>query len=95
MAKPDPIAREQADAKREVTRLLKIAERLAVQAEKPEAGAQALIGIASLRSRNAGLDKRHASKAEVHTGGPDTTDEWLRQKAAEEAARAGKDNDDG
>lgn len=83
-AKVDPVQREQTDAKREVTRLLKLAERLAVKADKPEAGAQALIGIARLRSTNAGLDKRHAAKTEAHHTGTLTTDSWIAQKLAEE-----------
>lgn len=94
MAKPrasvDPAKRLQSDAQREVTRLLKIAEKLAVQAEKPEAGAAALVAIARLKSTNAGLDKRHASKVEAHIGGPRTTDEWLAKKAAEDTS----DDDD-
>lgn len=88
-AKADPAVREQADAKREVTRLLKLAEGLAIKAEKPEAGAVALLGIAKLRSTNAGLDKRHASKIEAHVGGPKTTSEWMAAKAAED-----EDDDD-
>lgn len=83
-AKVDPAVREQADAKREVTRVLKLAEQLAVQAEKPEAGALALVAIAKLRSTNAGLDKRHASKVDASVTGSLTTDGWLRHKAAED-----------
>ena len=83
-AKVDPAVREQADAKREVTRVLKLAEQLAMGAEKPEAGAMAMVAIAKLRSTNAGLDKRHATKIDGHFGGPNNTDEWIRRKAAED-----------
>lgn len=81
MTKPDPTAeaakRAQEAEEREVDRLLKKAETLAIKAEKPEAGAQALIGIARLRSMNAGLDKRHAQKVDATVTPGQTPDEWM------------------
>lgn len=62
-------------AEREVDRLLQKAERLADQAEKPEAGANVLVGIARLRSTNAGLDKRHAQKVTVEK--TQSVDDWV------------------
>lgn len=59
------VDRKDADVEAEVDRLLAKAEALALCAERPEAGANVLVGIARLRSTNAGLDKRRTQKHEV------------------------------
>lgn len=71
----------------EVARLLAKAERAAEFCDAPDA-ARSYLAIATLVSRNAGLDKRHATKIDAHLTGPRNTDDWLANKLAE-------GNDDG
>lgn len=62
-------------------RLLRKAEQAADQAE-PKDAARTCLGIASLISRNAGLDKRHATKVDLGGG---SVDEWVASLAKPKA----------